>query len=84
MTDSDGGVNVTLVDLKVLPEPDYPPRANAGNDVVLKLRNSEASLNGNGSSDDKPGLKYMWHMMSDQSGVDMEVCVCVSSTSSWI
>ena len=27
MTDSDGGVNVTLVDLKVLPEPDYPPLA---------------------------------------------------------
>ena len=75
VSDSDGDTNSTLVGLKVIPEPDYPPHANAGDNVILKLPNSEVVLNGNRSSDDKPGLQYQWKMMSEQSGIDMEVCM---------
>ncbi|CAI8031979.1 Dyslexia-associated protein KIAA0319-like protein [Geodia barretti] len=72
VTDSDGATNGSLVGLKVVPEPDYPPHANAGSDVILKLPNSEVVLNGTRTSDDKPGLKYLWKMLSEQSGIDME------------
>ena len=64
---------MALVDLKVVPEQDYLPLANAGSDIVLKMPNSEVVLKGNQSSDDKPGLKYHWEIVSGQRGVDMEV-----------
>ena len=73
MTDSDGLSAEAYVDLTVVPERDYPPLANAGSDVILKLPNSEVVLNGNGSTDDKPGLSYLWELLSDQTGIDMEV-----------
>ena len=73
VTDSDGASAMAYVDLKVVPERDYPPRANAGSDVVLKSPNSDVVLNGNGSTDDKPGLVYLWELLTDQTGVDMEV-----------
>ena len=72
VTDSDGAQSEAFVDLRVVPEPDYPPQANAGSDVVLKLPNSEVVLNGNASSDDKPGLSYSWENLSEQD-VDIEV-----------
>jgi hypothetical protein len=71
VTDSDGAQTVAFVDLKVVPERDYAPLANAGSDVALKLPNSEVVLYGNSSSDDKPGLQYSWEMLSDQR-VDLE------------
>ena len=80
VTDSDGVTNGSLVGLKVVPEPDYPPHANAGSDVILKMPNSEVVLNGTRTSDDKPGLKYLWKMLSEQSGIDMEVHVLYKSS----
>ena len=41
--------------------------------MVLKMPNSEVVLNGDQSSDDKPGLKYLWEIVSDQRGLDLEV-----------
>ena len=73
VTDSDGAQNVSYVNLTVVPERDYPPLANAGSDIIVKLPNSEVVLNGNGSTDDKPGLTYSWEIQSGQRGLDMEV-----------
>ena len=73
VTDSDGEQTVAFVHLKVEPERDYPPTANAGSDVVLKLPNSEVVLNGNRSTDDKPGLSFFWEILSEPRGLDVEV-----------
>ena len=74
MTDSDGAPTVAFVDLKVVRERDYPPLANAGSDIVLKVPNSEVILDGSRSTDDKPGLKYRWKNLSEKKlGLDIEV-----------
>ena len=39
-------------------EQDYPPEANAGNDVVIRLPNNSVILDGSRSKDDKVGSFY--------------------------
>jgi hypothetical protein len=60
VTDSDGATDVAYANVTVHPEIDYPPHANAGDPVVIKLPIDSATLYGNGSKDDKGIIKYQW------------------------
>lgn len=71
VTDSNGETDNTEASLTVKKEPDYPPKANAGNDVVIHLPNNSVVLNGNKSTDDKGSLKYQWSKSSDSPPCDM-------------
>lgn len=54
---------------------DYPPEANAGQDVIVYLPVNNITLNGNMSSDDKGIVSWEWTKShSDQDkAVDMQV-----------
>lgn len=69
VTDSDGEEDHDDVTISVLPEKDYPPVARAGSDIVLQLPHNSATLYGNASTDDKPGLKYEWSKTPDSPAV---------------
>ena len=43
VTDSDGATNSTIANVTVIKEMDYPPRANAGSDVVIYLPQNEVN-----------------------------------------
>ncbi|KAG1671737.1 Dyslexia-associated protein KIAA0319-like protein [Nymphon striatum] len=60
ITDSDGETNSTVADVAVMKEVDYPPVANAGEDVVIFLPTTEYVLNGNLSTDDKGIKSWEW------------------------
>ena len=45
-------MNFTDAYVMVEEERDYPPVANAGEDVIIHLPKTEVDLHGNGSSDD--------------------------------
>ena len=47
-----GESNFTDAYVMVEEERDYPPVANAGEDVIIHLPKTEVDLHGNGSSDD--------------------------------
>ena len=47
-----GGTNFADAILQVQEEQDYPPTANAGEDIIIHLPNNQVTLHGNGSSDD--------------------------------
>ena len=47
-----GGSNFADAFLEVEEEQDYPPTANAGEDIIIHLPKNEVTLHGNGSSDD--------------------------------
>ena len=47
-----GESNYTDAYVMVEEERDYPPVANAGEDVIIHLPKTEVDLHGNGSSDD--------------------------------
>ena len=55
-------------------ETDNPPVANAGEDAVVDLPVTTATLNGTASHDDKGIVHYKWTVKSvDSPTVDMEV-----------
>lgn len=54
---------------------DYPPKANAGSNVIISLPQNTVTLYGNASTDDKGIDSYEWLKKSgnDQLTVDMTV-----------
>jgi len=60
-------------------ETDYPPKANAGSDIVIHLPQNSVVLNGNLSTDDKGIISYEWIKVSGTDlTADMQVtCCCV-------
>ncbi|XP_057309801.1 dyslexia-associated protein KIAA0319-like protein isoform X2 [Hydractinia symbiolongicarpus] len=72
VTDSNGETDSVETTVTVKEEQDYPPKANAGNDIVLHLPNNSVILNGNKSTDDKNELTYAWSKSSDSPICDMQ------------
>lgn len=74
VTDSNGLTDQTIASVTVKKETDYPPKANAGSDVVIRLPDNEVTLNGNKSTDDKgeEKLKYEWSKTADSPTCDMQ------------
>lgn len=74
VTDSDKAQNSTTATITVLKGMDYPPNANAGQDVILYLPHNNVTLNGSLSTDDREIVAWEWTKDSnDQSkAVDMQ------------
>ncbi|XP_063407040.1 dyslexia-associated protein KIAA0319-like protein isoform X3 [Mytilus trossulus] len=78
VTDSDGASNSTVANITVIKETDYPPKANAGSDVIIHLPQNSVILNGNLSTDDKGIAEYEWikaaddKLTADMTGVRTE------------
>lgn len=64
--DSEGVTNSTTANVTVKSQPDYPPTANPGQDVVIYLPQTEVILNGNASTDDKKIVEWQWTATGDQ------------------
>ncbi|XP_059086582.1 dyslexia-associated protein KIAA0319-like protein [Tigriopus californicus] len=61
VTDGDGAKSVVAeATIDVVPETDYPPTANAGEDIILYLPQREVTLYGNKSSDDHGISSWEW------------------------
>ena len=58
-------------------ETDYPPKANAGSDVIMHLPQKSVVLCGNASTDDKGIASYEWIKKSDSLTADMTVSLKV-------
>jgi len=72
--DADHAVNSTTANITVIKETDYPPTANAGQDIVIYLPQTEVTLNGNASTDDKKIVQWEWKATGDlNKAVDMQV-----------
>ncbi|XP_046375648.2 dyslexia-associated protein KIAA0319-like protein [Haliotis rufescens] len=72
VTDSDGVTNSTTANVTFIKETDYPPKANAGSDVVIHLPQSSVTLYGNASTDDRGITSYEWIKKADDKlAVDM-------------
>lgn len=84
--DSDHEKNSTVANITVLQMPDYPPVANAGQDVIIYLPHHNVTLNGNLSSDDKAIVSWEWTKSpSDQDkAVDMQVFVMFCLHFTWL
>ncbi|XP_039275783.1 dyslexia-associated protein KIAA0319-like [Nilaparvata lugens] len=72
--DSDHASNSTTANITVLKVPDYPPVANAGQDIIIYLPHNSVTLNGSLSTDDKGIDSWEWTKApSDQDkAVDMQ------------
>lgn len=57
----------------ILQEVDYPPTANAGDDIVVNLPVNYVTLYGNTSTDDKGIHSYEWKATDTDSTTDLEV-----------
>ncbi|XP_033727341.1 dyslexia-associated protein KIAA0319-like protein isoform X2 [Pecten maximus] len=84
VTDSDGARNSTVANVTVIKELDYPPKANAGSDIIIRLPQNTVNLCGNMSTDDKGIVSYEWiksaddKLTADMSGV-RSVCLTLSN-----
>ncbi|CAB0044987.1 unnamed protein product [Trichogramma brassicae] len=58
--DSDHARNSTLANVTVIERKDYPPSADAGQNVVIHLPQSSYVLNGNMSDDDRGIVRWKW------------------------
>lgn len=47
-------------------ETDYPPKANAGSDVILYMPKNSVILYGNQSTDDKAIVSYEWSKSTEE------------------
>lgn len=72
--DSNHVTNSTSANITVLKVTDYPPSANAGQDVIIYLPQNTLTLNGNLSTDDRGIASWEWTKSpSDQNkAVDMQ------------
>ena len=66
---------ITFIRVLYISEKDYPPKANAGSNVVISLPKNAVTLYGNRSTDDKGITSYEWikQSESDKLAVDMTV-----------
>lgn len=67
VTDNEGGIGRDTMIVIVLPAPNLPPVANAGNDISITLPVSNTILNGNGSDQDGFVTGYAWTKISGPS-----------------
>ena len=59
---------------RTITETDYPPKANAGSDMVIHLPQNSVILYGNLSTDDKGIESYEWIKSTDDKlAADMQV-----------
>ncbi|XP_072029448.1 dyslexia-associated protein KIAA0319-like protein [Amphiura filiformis] len=65
VTDTDGIVDSTFANVTVIEETDYPPKADAGPDKIVKLPMTSVILYGNSSTDDHHITSWEW---SKESG----------------
>ncbi|XP_047521550.1 dyslexia-associated protein KIAA0319-like protein isoform X2 [Pieris napi] len=72
--DSDHVKNFTSANITVLNHIDYPPEANAGQDVILYLPNNNLTLNGSLSTDDHEITSWEWTKSAEDANkaVDMQ------------
>lgn len=75
MEDSDHATSSATANITVVKGTDYPPEANAGQDVIVYLPVNNVTLNGNLSTDDRGIVSWEWTKShSDQDkAVDMQV-----------
>jgi len=60
VTDSEGAYDQAEAAITVEEEQDYPPTANAGEDIIIFLPTTEARLHGNQSTDDHGIEQWEW------------------------
>ncbi|XP_063537296.1 dyslexia-associated protein KIAA0319 [Cydia strobilella] len=72
--DSDHVKNSTTANITVLNHTDYPPEANAGQDVIIYLPNNNLTLNGSLSTDDHEITSWEWTKAAEDENkaVDMQ------------
>ncbi|KAJ0174628.1 hypothetical protein K1T71_009736 [Dendrolimus kikuchii] len=72
--DSDHDKNSTTANITVLNHTDYPPEANAGQDVIIYLPNNNLTLNGSLSTDDHEITSWEWTKSAEDENkaVDMQ------------
>ncbi|XP_053610675.1 dyslexia-associated protein KIAA0319 [Plodia interpunctella] len=72
--DSDHVKNSTTANITVLNHTDYPPEANAGQDVILYLPKNHLTLNGSLSTDDHEIKSWEWTKSAEDENkaVDMQ------------
>ncbi|XP_028168662.1 dyslexia-associated protein KIAA0319 [Ostrinia furnacalis] len=72
--DSDHVKNFTTANITVLNHTDYPPEANAGQDVIIYLPNNKLTLNGSLSTDDHEITSWEWtkSVEDENKAVDMQ------------
>lgn len=72
--DSDLVKNSTTANITVLNHTDYPPEANAGQDVIIYLPNNNLTLNGSLSTDDHEITSWEWTKSAkdENKAVDMQ------------
>ncbi|CAH2043698.1 unnamed protein product, partial [Iphiclides podalirius] len=72
--DSDHVKNSTYANITVLNHTDYPPEANAGQDVIIYLPNNNLTLNGSLSTDDHEITSWEWTKSTEDENkaVDMQ------------
>ncbi|XP_045774500.1 dyslexia-associated protein KIAA0319 [Maniola jurtina] len=72
--DSDHVKNSTSANITVLNHTDYPPEANAGQDVIIYLPNNNLTLNGSLSTDDHEITSWEWTKSAEDENkaVDMQ------------
>ena len=67
MTDSDGVESSTFANVTVIKQVDYPPKANAGSNLIVALPQNSVTLYANSSTDDKGIVSYEWIKGSDET-----------------
>jgi len=71
VTDGDGATDKATATVIVLAEMDYPPNANAGEDVIIYYPRSEVTLNGNKSVDDHGIVSWEWTKEKTSDGQEL-------------
>ncbi|KAF5288345.1 hypothetical protein FQR65_LT12080 [Abscondita terminalis] len=74
VTDTDKAITTAIANITVLKVTDYPPEANAGEDVIIYLPRNEITLNGNLSTDDHIINTWEWTKSAGDAdkAVDMQ------------
>ncbi|KAF5285922.1 hypothetical protein FQA39_LY04383 [Lamprigera yunnana] len=74
VTDTDKVTTSSTANITVLKVTDYPPEANAGEDVIIYLPHNEIMLNGNLSTDDHAIVTWEWTKSAGDAdkAVDMQ------------
>ena len=71
VTDEDGASDETTATLIVVPDTDYKPKANAGEDKIINLPINQVMLNGNRSSDDHGIKTWEWTKEKGADGKEL-------------
>ena len=71
VTDEDGETDSTTATIEVVKDKDYPPKAVAGEDIVIYLPVNNATLNGNQSTDDHEIVTWEWTKVKAEGEADL-------------